>query len=83
MTQKIKFVYLFAAVLLLSATGCKKYLDVNKNLNDPTKVPVAILFTGAELQMGQALAFLIMDCLMGFLYICINIVRERSLIIMI
>ncbi|HVE61189.1 MAG TPA: SusD/RagB family nutrient-binding outer membrane lipoprotein [Chitinophagaceae bacterium] len=57
MIQKIKFFYLFIAVLLLSATGCKKYLDVNKNLNDPTKVPVSILLTGAELQMGQALAF--------------------------
>jgi hypothetical protein len=56
MTQKIKSVYFFAALLLLS-TGCKKFLDVNKNLNDPTKVPVSILLTGAQYQMGQGLAF--------------------------
>ncbi len=56
MIRKIKILYLLGAVLFISATGCKKYLDVNKNLNDPTKVPVAILLTGAELQIGQALA---------------------------
>ncbi|HEX7845458.1 MAG TPA: SusD/RagB family nutrient-binding outer membrane lipoprotein, partial [Chitinophagaceae bacterium] len=52
-----KLFYFLVAGLLLSATGCKKFLDVNKNLNDPTKVPVSILLTGAELQIGQALAF--------------------------
>ncbi len=56
MIQKLKFIYVFAAVAFL-ATGCKKFLDVNKNLNDPTKVPVAILLTGAQLQVGQALSF--------------------------
>lgn len=57
MIQKIKFVYIFTAVVLLSVTGCKKFLDVNKNLNDPTRVPVSILLTGAELQIAQSVAF--------------------------
>jgi hypothetical protein len=56
MIQKLKFIYVFAVVAFL-ATGCKKFLDVNKNTNDPTKVPVAILLTGAQLQMAQGLSF--------------------------
>src|SRR5687768_6604112 len=48
--------YLFAAGLVLTGSGCKKYLDVNKNLNDPTEVPVSILLTNAERTIGAALA---------------------------
>lgn len=50
-----KILYILTAGLMLSATGCKKFLDVNKNLNDPTKVPVSIVLTSAELQIGNAL----------------------------
>ncbi len=56
MIHKIKFAGLLTIVLLFAVTGCKKYLDVNKNLNDPTKVTVSILLTGAQLQMGHALS---------------------------
>lgn len=57
MIQKNKLIYGLAFMLSVLVSGCKKYLDVNKNLNDPTVVPVSILLTGAELQMGQALSF--------------------------
>ena len=56
MIHKIKLACLLIVVLLFAVTGCKKYLDVNKNLNDPTRVPVSILLTGAQLQMGHALS---------------------------
>ncbi len=47
------FLYFFAAgTVLLSTTGCKKYLDVNKNLNDPTVVPVSTLLTASERTIG-------------------------------
>lgn len=48
-------IYLFTAGILLTGTGCKKYLDVNKNLNDPTKVSVSLLLTGAERQIGYSI----------------------------
>jgi hypothetical protein len=56
MIRKIKLACLLIVVSLFGITGCKKYLDVNKNLNDPTRVPVSILLTGAQLQMGHALS---------------------------
>ncbi|OSZ81628.1 SusD/RagB family nutrient-binding outer membrane lipoprotein [Chitinophagaceae bacterium IBVUCB2] len=46
------FLYFFAAGTVLLSTGCKKYLDVNKNLNDPTVVPVSTLLTAAERSIG-------------------------------
>ena len=49
-------IYIFTAGLFLLGTGCKKYLDVNKNLNDPTAVPVSTLITEAEIQIGNAMA---------------------------
>jgi hypothetical protein len=55
--RKIKLIYIFVAVFLVAGAGCKKYLDVNKNLNDPTKVPVGILLTGAERQIGLGLGY--------------------------
>jgi hypothetical protein len=42
--------------VFLLGTGCKKYLDVNKNLNDPTAVPVSTLLTTAQRDIGQAMA---------------------------
>ncbi len=50
------FLYFFAAGVLFLSTGCKKYLDVNKNLNDPTKVPVSTLLTSAQRSIGGAFA---------------------------
>ena len=55
MTNK-KTVSLLMAVVLLLGTSCKKFLDVNQNLNDPTQVPVSTLLTSAELSLGNSLA---------------------------
>jgi Starch-binding associating with outer membrane len=43
-------IYSFTALIILVAvvTGCKKFLDVNKNLNDPTAVPVSLLLSNCE-----------------------------------
>jgi len=50
MKRKIRLIYFSAALIMLVAvvTGCKKFLDVNKNLNDPTAVPVSLLLSNAE-----------------------------------
>jgi len=50
MRRKNHFIYFFAALIMLVAgvTGCKKFLDVNKNLNDPTAVPVSLLLSNCE-----------------------------------
>lgn len=43
-----------ATVILLS--GCKKYLDVNQDLNRPVAVPLSTLLTSAEQRIGSAFA---------------------------
>ncbi len=43
-----------ASVVMLF--GCKKFLDVNQNLNDPTSVPVSTLLTGTEQSIGSSFA---------------------------
>jgi len=50
MKRKIRFIYFFTTLVILVAvvTGCKKFLDVNKNLNDPTAVPVSLLLSNCE-----------------------------------
>lgn len=55
--QYKKIFFLLVLGILLITSSCKKYLDVNRNLNDPTRVPVSIVLTGAEFQIGQGLAF--------------------------
>ncbi len=47
---------IFTASLVFAGTGCKKYLDVNQNLNDPTSVPVSTLLTGSQLNIGIGMA---------------------------
>ncbi|MCH5596682.1 SusD/RagB family nutrient-binding outer membrane lipoprotein [Niabella ginsengisoli] len=37
-------------------TGCKKYLDVNKNENDPTEVPLSTLLPAAQVSLANSLA---------------------------
>jgi len=54
--QSKKLLYLLTAGLFLTGSGCKKFLDVNKNLNDPTTVPVSTLLTSAELSIGNGMA---------------------------
>jgi hypothetical protein len=50
MRRQKYFIYSFTAMVLLVAigTGCKKFLDVNKNVNSPTAVPVSLLLSNAE-----------------------------------
>src|SRR6188474_131132 len=50
MRRKNHLIYFFAALAMLvaPATGCKRFLDVNKNLNDPTSVPVSLLLSNCE-----------------------------------
>lgn len=57
MIRNKKFLYLLIAGLLLSVTGCKKYLNVNQNVNDPTKIPVSALLVSAELGIGTNLGY--------------------------
>lgn len=56
MIRTKKLIYILTTGLFLLGTGCKKYLDVNKNLNDPTAVPVSTLLTESEVQIGNAMA---------------------------
>lgn len=50
-------IYTFTTMLLLVAgTGCKKFLDVNKNPNSPTAVPVAFLLSQAERSLSGNVA---------------------------
>src|SRR5687768_14586645 len=54
------FIYPFAAlsVLVAVATGCKKFLDVNKNLNSPTpsSVQLSMVLSAAERNISNNLA---------------------------
>jgi hypothetical protein len=50
MKRKIRFIYFFTALIIFVAivSSCKKFLDVNKNLNSPTAVPVSLLLSNVE-----------------------------------
>ena len=56
--RRKNLIYFFATVIMLVAggTGCKKFLDVNKNLNDPTAVPVSLLLSNAERNLAANMA---------------------------
>jgi hypothetical protein len=58
MRRKNHFIYFFIALIVLvaSVTGCKKFLDVNKNLNDPTAVPVSLLLSKCERDISNNMA---------------------------
>ncbi len=43
-------------LLVAVSTGCKKYLDVNKNLNSPTAVPVSLLLSNCERNIASNMA---------------------------
>ena len=57
MIQNKKIIFFLITGLLLLGTGCKKYLDVNENVNDPVAVPTGTLLTTAELNLGISLSF--------------------------
>ena len=45
MKRKNHFIYLFTAmVILVAMPGCKKFLDVNKNLNSPTPEKASVSY---------------------------------------
>ena len=58
MRRKNHLIYFFAALAMLVApvTGCKRFLDVNKNLNDPTAVPVSLLLSNCERNIAANIA---------------------------
>ena len=58
MRRKIHFIYIFTATVMLLAVvpGCKKFLDVNKNLNEPTAVPVSLLLSNVERAIANNMA---------------------------
>src|SRR5215203_3575980 len=51
------FIYFLTAGLVFLSTGCKKYLDVNRDVNRPVAVPTGTLLTTAEANLGNALTF--------------------------
>lgn len=58
--RKIKFIYTLTllSAFLVAGTGCKKFLDVNKNPNNPTpsSVQLSMVLSGAERNIGGAFA---------------------------
>ncbi len=58
MRRKNYFIYSITALVMFGAvvTGCKKFLDVNKNLNSPTAVPVSLLLSNCELGISGNVA---------------------------
>jgi hypothetical protein len=54
------FIYFFTglAVLAIAGAGCKKFLDVNKNLNSPTpsSVQLSMVLSGAERNIASNMA---------------------------
>jgi hypothetical protein len=57
MRQNKLFIYFLATGLFVLGTGCKKYLDVNQDVNRPVAVPTGTLLTTAEVNIGTALSF--------------------------
>src|SRR5262245_8287411 len=50
MKRKLIFINIFTAFAIFVAVGpgCKKFIDVNKNVNSPTAVPVSLLLSNCE-----------------------------------
>ena len=59
MKRKNRLIYFFTAmVMIVATTSCKKFLDVNKNLNSPTpdKASVSLLLSSAERALANNMA---------------------------
>ena len=54
MRKKIYYIKTFTALVMFALVlpSCQKFLDVNKNLNSPTAVPVALLLSNAEVAIA-------------------------------
>ena len=58
MKKRNKLIYFLTTLVMFVALspGCKKFLDVNKNVNDPTAVPVSLLLSNAERNISNNVA---------------------------
>ena len=58
MRKKIYYIKTFTALVMFALVlpSCQKFLDVNKNLNSPTAVPVSLLLSNAELTISGNVA---------------------------
>ena len=57
MKRKTRLIYFFTAlVMIVAMPSCKKFLDVNKNLNNPTAVPVSLLLSNTERNLASNMA---------------------------
>ena len=55
MRKKIFYINSFTALVIFALVfaSCQKFLDVNKNLNSPTAVPVALILSNSELAIAN------------------------------
>ena len=58
MRKKIYYIKTFTVLVMFALVlpSCQKFLDVNKNLNSPTAVPVSLLLSNAELAIARNVA---------------------------
>ena len=58
MRKNKHFIYFLTALITIAAVGigCQKFLDVNKNLNSPTSVPISLLLSNCERNIAGAMA---------------------------
>ena len=58
MRKKKYFINSFTALVMsaLVFSSCEKFLDVNKNLNSPTAVPVSLILSNAEIGLANSVA---------------------------
>ena len=57
--RKIKYyINSFTALVMVALvfSSCEKFLDVNKNLNSPTAVPVSLILSNAEVGLARNVA---------------------------
>ena len=58
MRKKNYYINSFTALVMsaLVFSSCEKFLDVNKNLNSPTAVPVSLILSNAEIGLANSVA---------------------------
>jgi len=58
MRKKKYYIHSFTALVMFALvfSSCQKFLDVNKNLNSPTAVPVALILSNSELAIANNVA---------------------------
>jgi len=58
MRKKIYYINSFTALVIFALVfaSCQKFLDVNKNLNSPTAVPVALILSNSEIAIANNVA---------------------------